>query len=237
MSILALDLPRAGKARPLENGERLEANEFLRRYDAMPNLKKAELIQGIVYMGSPVRAAQHGMPDALIQAWLGLYTTYSPGVDHALNSTVILSDEDVPQPDGLLVIRPEYGGQSRLDEEGYIVGAPELAVEVAASTSSIDAHKKRESYEACGAREYLLWRTVDQEVDWWVLAGGKYKALPIGQDGILRSQAFPGLWLDRAALLERQRAKLMSCLHQGIQSAEHNAFVAALAQTRSREAL
>src|SRR5262249_18793094 len=154
------------------------------------------------------------------------------GTEAASNSTVCLGPEDVPQPDGMLWILPRYGGQSRINKDGYVVGAPELAVEVAASTSSIDAHKKHESYQKYGVPGYLLWRTVHEAVDWWFLEGGTYKPLPVDEIGVIRSRIFPGLWLDRAALLQRNRAKLMECLQQGIQSVEHKAFVETLSRRK-----
>ena len=53
------------KILPLENGDRLSRLEFERRYQAMPELKKAELIEGRVYMASPVRII-HGQPTSRI---------------------------------------------------------------------------------------------------------------------------------------------------------------------------
>lgn len=228
MPVLMSERPAARLSQPFENGEHLNAREFLRRYATAPEHIKAELIQGIVYMGSAVRAKQHGIPDALIQTWLGFYAACTPGVESAANSTTSLSNDDVPQPDAILQIVAECGGQSRIDEDGYIVGAPELVCEVAASSSAIDAHEKRESYAAYGVREYLLWRTVDEQLDWWFLHEGVYRSLPEDCDSIIRSKAFPGLWLDRAALLQKNRFRLIECLQRGLQSAEHHSFVAEL---------
>src|SRR5205809_2233628 len=117
----------------LENGDRLTASEFLRRYEAMPEIKKAELINGIVYMGSPVRADQHAEPDNLIQGWLFNYSVATPGLKAGTNATILLGPDDAPQPDACLRIVPEYGGQSKLDGKGYLQGGPELVVEIAAS--------------------------------------------------------------------------------------------------------
>ncbi len=213
---------------PLENGAHLSAGEFLRRYEAMPEVKKAELVNGIVYMTSPVRIDQHGEPDSLIQTWLGTYSIATPGVKHAINSTARLGPDDVPQPDGLLRIVPECGGQARLDAKGYLQGAPELAVEVAASTASLDTREKLASYRRAGVREYLVWRTEDEAVDWWTLEEDEYRPISAGADGLLRSKVFPGLWLDTAALLAGDGARLMAKLQEGLQSAGHAAFVAEL---------
>src|SRR3989442_11355347 len=126
-----------GRLQPLENGERLTAPEFMRRYEAMPDVKKAELIEGIVYMPSPVRFDTHSVPDSLVQFWLMAYAVETPGTEVGGNGTVKLDVDNVPQTDVALRILEEYGGASRLDEKGYLVGPPELVVEIAASSSSV----------------------------------------------------------------------------------------------------
>jgi len=216
----------------LENGLRLTASEFLDRYEAMPEVKKAELIDGIVYMASPVRADQHGDPDALVQTCLGLYRLSTPGLGHVLNSTLRLGADDVPQPDGLLYILPEWGGRARLDRKGYLIGPVELVVEIAASSASIDARDKLDSYRRAGVQEYLLWRTEDEAVDWWFLREDEYVPLPEEAGGVLRSQALPGLWLHRESLLARDAASLARTVHAGLASPEHAAFVERLQRLR-----
>jgi Uma2 family endonuclease len=165
---------------PLENGAHLSAAEFLRRYETMPEVKKAELIDGVVYMGSPVRTDHHGEPDSLMQAWLALYAISTPGVKSATNATARLGPDDVPQPDGMLRILPECGGRACLDVRGYLVGGPELVVEVAASSVSLDAREKLASYRRAGVRECVIWRTEEEAVDWWVLEDDEYHPLPVG---------------------------------------------------------
>lgn len=204
---------------PLENGERLNATEFLRRYDAMPSVKKAELIQGIVYMGSPVRYQQHARPDFLIQGWLAAYAFETPGVSGATNATVRLGPDDVPQPDALLRLPRERGGQSWVDDEGYLRGAPELAVEVAASSRSLDLGLKLQSYKRASVREYLVWRTLDRAVDWFAMEDDEFRPLPLSEDGTLRSRVFPGLWLHVEALLSDDGPRLMTALRQGMANA------------------
>jgi Uma2 family endonuclease len=219
---------RIENAPPLENGAHLSASEFLRRYEGMPELKKAELINGIVYMGSPVRTDQHGEPEGLVHTWLGTYAIATPGVKHATNSTVRLGPDDVPQPDALLRITPECGGQARLDAKGYLYGAPELVVEVAASTASLDVREKLACYRRAGVREYVVWRTEDQAVDWWVLEQDEYRALMAGVGGIQRSRTFSGLWLDTGALMARDGRKVLATLQSGLASPEHAEFARAL---------
>lgn len=214
----------------LENGDHLSAQDFLRRFEALPALKKAELINGIVFMGSPVRISQHGEPDALAQTWLGSYAAATAGVKHAINTTTCLGPDDVPQPDGLLRIDSAKGGQSHLDANGYLTGAPELVLEIAASSVSIDTREKRETYRRAGVKEYLVWRTEEGEFDWWVLVENEYQKRAPAQDGIVRSEQFPGLWLNIGALLAGDGARVLGTLQEGIQSEEHKRFAAELAQ-------
>lgn len=221
--------PSNAEIPPLENGDQLTATEFLRRFEAMPDLKKAELIQGQVYiMPSPVRVDQHSDPDNLVQGWLFTYAAHTPGTKGTTNGTTKLSPDDVPQPDASLRLMPECGGQSRIDADGYLRGAPELVVEVAASSASIDARKKRDTYRLAGVREYVVWRTRDSAIDWWVLEEDEYRPLQPGADSILRSRVFPGLWLDGAALMAQDAARLLAVSQQGVASEEHAAFVAKL---------
>lgn len=208
---------------PLENGDRLTREEFERRYQAMPNLKKAELIEGIVYMASPVRITNHGEPHANIMAWLGIYRANTAGIQLADNTTVRLDKNNEPQPDALL--RLQEGGESIITGDGYVEGAPEFIVEVAASSVSIDTHAKLEAYRRHGVREYLIWRFDDGEIDWLVLKSDRYVSLPPNANGILCSQVFPGLWLDKEALLAGDLAKVIAVIQQGCASEEHRDFV------------
>lgn len=218
---------------PLENGAHLTAREFLRRYEAMPELKKAELINGVVYMASPVRLDRHGEPDNLIQTWLGNYCIATPGVKAATNTTTRLGPDEVPQPDGLLRLLPECGGRARIDAKGYLEGAPELVAEVTASTVSLDVREKLTAYRRAGVCEYVVWRTEDDAVDWWVIEEDEYRPLAAGPDRILRSRVFPGLWLHLDALLSGDGARLMATLDEGLRCPAHAAFLAELQRRRA----
>jgi Uma2 family endonuclease len=214
---------------PLENGDRLTLPEFERRYQGMPTLKCAELIEGIVYMGSPLRITQHANPHARIMTWLGTYWSVTPGVELGDNATVRLDLENEPQPDALL--RIEKGGQSNISEDGYVEGAPELIVEIAASTVSIDLHDKLKAYRRNQVQEYLVWRVSDGEFDWFRLREGKYSKLQANENGIIKSEIYPGLWLDVKALLAGDLAKVLGILQQAIATPEHQHFVKKLSQT------
>jgi Uma2 family endonuclease len=217
---------------PLENGDRLSRSEFERRYHAMPKNVKAELIRGVVYMASPARFDLHGRPDSRSTVWLGTYAAATPGMDFASNSTVRLTSDTEPQPDAVLFIRPEYGGTVVISDDDYIENSPDLIVEVAASSVSIDLGAKFEAYAEAGVREYVVWRTLDGAIDWFALREGHY--VPLGPDeaGVLRSDAFPGLWLSVPAALQRDMAAILATLRQGIKSPEHARFAAELASRR-----
>lgn len=235
-AVLTLPAPpirRNGRLEPLENGECLTAPEFLRRYEAMREVKKAELIEGIVYMPSPVRFDAHAVPDSLIQFWLMSYVVQTPGTQAGGNSTVRLDIENVPQPDVILRITEECGGLSYLDEKGYLVGPPELVVEIAASSTSIDLHDKLRAYRRNGVKEYLVWRTLDDAIDWFVLADGDYQRQAPDRKQQLRSVNLPGLVLNVPALLAQDGAAVLATLNTALKQPAHRAFVAKLAASRS----
>ena len=213
---------------PLENGDRLTRAEFERRYAAMPHLKKAELIEGVVYVPSPVRYRHHGAPHALLIGWLVQYAAGTPGVGVSDNSTVRLDLDNEPQPDALLLIEPACGGQTHFSSDDYIEGSPELVAEVASSSVSYDLHAKLHAYRRNGVREYIVWRVLEQAIDWFVLRAGQYAPLPVDANGLLRSEVFPGLWLDPGALLRGDLATVLAIVQQGLASPEHATFVTRL---------
>jgi Uma2 family endonuclease len=205
---------------PLQNGDRLSRAEFERRYDAMRDVKKAELIEGVVYMPSPVRYHHHGQPHFDIITWLGVYAAATPGVGRGDNTSLRLDLDNEPQPDAFLMWLPEHGGQAKIDDEDYVAGAPELIVEVAASSVSYDLHVKLNAYRRNGVREYVVWRVEDRQIDWFVLRGGAYERLPAGADGVYRSEVFPGLWLDAEAMLAGNMLKVLQVVQQGLAERE-----------------
>ena len=222
----------------LRNGDRLTSDEFLRRYEAMPGVK-AELVGGRVYlafepvleengettyMASPVRHRQHGKPHFNTVTWLGNYVAATPGTDGGDNSTLRLDLGEMPQPDAFLRVLPEHGGQARDTADGYVAGGPELVAEVAASSVNYDLHEKLDAYGRHGVREYVVWRVEDEAIDWFALRDGRYEPLAVGEDGVIRSEVFPGLWLDAAAMLRGDLATVLAALQRGTATAEHAAF-------------
>ncbi|KPQ32085.1 MAG: putative protein conserved in cyanobacteria [Phormidium sp. OSCR] len=198
---------------PLENGDRLTRQEFERRYQAMSHLKKAELIERIVYMSSPVRIS-HAVPHGHIMGWLWSYALEVPGVQLADNATVRLDRDNEPQPDALL--RWESSGRSQLAEDGYLEGSPELIVEIAASSASYDLAQKLQVYRRNEVQEYLIWQVYDRRLDWFRWHEGTYQPLAADDQGILRSEVFPGLWLAVDALLEGDLRTVKEVLELGL---------------------
>jgi Uma2 family endonuclease len=213
----------------LEPGDRLTRAEFERRYEAMPNLKKAELIEGVVYIPSAVRYRRHGQPHLHLIGWLVQYESGTAGVEGADNATIRLDLDNEPQPGALLLIDPARGGQARISDDDYVESAPELVAEIASSRASFDLHTKFNVYRRNGVCEYIVWRVLDGAIDWFVLRGGEYVRLVPDDRGIFRSEVFPGLWLDATAMVRGDLATVLATVQQGMGTAEHKAFVARLA--------
>jgi Uma2 family endonuclease len=221
----------------LQNGDRLTRDEFERRYEAMPHVKKAELIEGTVYRPPPVHADSHGRPHSTVVGWLLTYDAATPGVTSYDNATVRLDLDNEPQPDALLRINEDCGGQSRIRDDDYVEGAPELVVEVAHSSAgsevtecspecaAYDLHDKKRVYRRNGVQEYLVWQIEDERVDWFVLEGGEYLPLTPGAEGHLESRVFPGLVLGVDALLNEDNAAVLALLQARIGSEGHQTFV------------
>ena len=212
---------------PMENGDRLPRWEFERRYLARPDIKKAELIEGVVHMASPVRAT-HAEKHSDLLAWLRVYGASTPGVSVLDNATVRLDLDNEPQPDVLMRIESAAIGQSHVDADDYVTGAPELVVEVVASSAAYDLHDKLHVYRRNGVLEYLVWRVYDRELDWFVLISDEYQRLAADAAGILHSRTFPGLRMAATALLDGDFATVLSELSKGINTPEHAGFVAKL---------
>ncbi len=218
----------------LENGEQMDQKTFHERYLRMPPGIKAELIGGIVYIMASPLSYRHGRGDARASGWLFLYSAATPGTEVQLAATTILGPKSEPQPDSALLILPEYGGQTTVDDsrEGYTVGGPELVVEVAQSSRSYDLGTKLADYERGGVREYLVLDMKDQVVRWHHRVGERFAPLGRDGDGLIRSRTFPGLWLDPDAMMANDKPRLIAALNLGLASPEHAAFVADLRRRR-----
>lgn len=217
----------------LENGDRLTRYEFERRYQAMSRHQKAELIEGVVYLASPLRFESHAEPHGHTITWLGVYEASTPGVRLGIEPTVRLDSDNEPQPDGVLLITPTAKGQSRLGDDDYIEGAPELVVEIAASSAAIDLYDKKKVYCRNGVKEYIIWQIFENKLDWFRLQQGEYVSLKVDADGIIKSQVFPGLWLSMPDLLAGNMQQVLAVLQLGLNSPEHQLFVQELSSQNS----
>jgi Uma2 family endonuclease len=199
---------------PLESGDVLDTAEYWRRYCATPEKVKAERINRKVYIMSPLRAVHHGNPHAILCHWLGTYAIHAMDVIVSDNATIRLNADNDPQPD-LCLLR--VNGQTHFDAEGYIIGAPELIVEIVGSSASYDFSEKRDVFEAAGVGEYLVFETIEGRIAWWRSENGRFTDIqPV--DGIYKSVAYPGLWLDADALRSANALKLIQTLQQDIES-------------------
>jgi Uma2 family endonuclease len=220
---------------PLEGGDRLTRREFERRYQAMPRVRKAELIEGVVYMPTPVHAGAHGRPHGQIMSWLGAYCAATPGVDLLDNASVRLDIDNEVQPDALLRLEPAAGGRSHISQDDYVEGPPELIVEIAGSSASIDLRDKLRVYQRNGVQEYIVWQVYDKRVDWFHLVEDEYTPLTLDESGVIRSPTFPGLHLAVSALLEGDLAKVLSQLQAGLDTTEHAEFAKRLTEKKQSQ--
>lgn len=222
--------PKSGLIPPLESGDRLSRPEFERRYEAMPHIKKAELVEGVVYVASPLRFGSHAEPHGWIVTWLGVYQISTPGVRLGIEPTVRLDLDNESQPDAVLFLDRRIGGQAQLSTDDYIEGAPELVVEIAASSAAYDLYDKKKAYRRNGVQEYIVWQIFENKLDWFQLSEGEYLPLEPDAAGVLRSPLFPGLWLAVPSLLEGNMAQVLTVLQEGLNSPEHAEYVKRLSQ-------
>lgn len=199
-----------------EPGDRLSREEFLARWECMPELKKAELIDGVVYMPSPVSLV-HSLFDTIVHMVLGVYAARTPNCEPLSNATWLML-ESAPQPDACLCWRPASGEIKTTKD--LATGRPDLVVEVAKSSRSYDLGPKLALYQRAEVQEYVTAPVEEERMEWRVLERGSYRLMPPDADGIFRSKVFPGLWVDSAAFWRKDRSKLLAVLEQGLNSRE-----------------
>ncbi len=210
------------KIPPLKTGDRLSRDEFDRRYEEMPHVKSAELIEGVVYMGSPV-SADHGSSHGETMGWLAIYCFATPGVKLYDNTTLCLDDKNEFQPDAM--IRTESDRRLRINKSGYLEGAPELVTEISVSSGSQDIGKKKRVYQRIGVQEYIVWQVHKKRLDWFELREGEYQPLVPDESGVIHSRVFPGLRLKVDALLNGDLTGVSTEAQKGLQSEEHSEFI------------
>ena len=227
-----IDRTRPAILPPLAEGQKIDRAAFHARYEAMPPGSRAELIGGVVHMPSPL-SNDHGEANWPVVVWVDHYLESTPGPRVVINASVFLDDAGEPQPDVAVRIPRECGGRTDI-KDGYIVGPPELVIEIARSSRAVDLGPKYRDYERAGVSEYVVVGIDPASVSWFVLCGGRFEPRPPGDDGLYRSQAFPGLWLDHAALFAGDRARLRAAVDAGMTTPEHAAFVDRMADAGVR---
>ena len=197
------------RAPSLENGDRLDREEFHRRALLRPDLKSVELIEGVVYVQVPTNPERHALPLSIIQRWLYAYCDAREGLTALSDVTIMLDNQNEPMPDAILY------RQGRMERPGgWLEGAPELVVEISNTSAARDLHQKKEAYRRNGVKEYIVWRTVDGMIDWFALENGEYAFLEPDADGVIESREFPGLRLDVPAALALDRAAVLAALQR-----------------------
>ena len=208
----------------LKEGDRLTQQEFHKRYMQMPEVMKAELIEGVVTMPSPISVEYHTYPQGDLGWWIASYYLKTPHVRGGPNGSIILNENNELQPDLLMHIESAAGGNASLNEEGFLIGAPELVIEVSHTSSSIDMGPKMKAYQSNGVAEYLIWKVKEKEIQWLALKDGNYSQLPIERD-LLKSEVFPGLWLNVSALFKQELEQVEATLRSGMESEAYLNFV------------
>ena len=209
---------------PLENGDRLTQIEFHRRYLSMPQIKKAELVEGIVHMPSPIRRS-HASAHAAVMGALIVYAAATPGVEAGDNATILLDADNEVQPDALL--RLAAGGASIVSVNDYIQGPPELVIEIAGTSAAYDLYAKKHVYRRSGVQEYAIWVLYETDLLWFRLVEGEYVQVQPDENGVIRSASFPGLWIDVPALLAGDLSAVLQTVQRGLADESHAAFVRA----------
>ena len=229
----------------LYHGMWMKNPEYHRLYERTPPGFRAELIEWRVYINrdhhgraggdlwNELRAEavgtkkRHFNAHRLLIVWLDWYAEATPGLELGVTPTFRLPDGTEPEPDATLRrLTPAEDAAEDIAHDGWATGAPGLAAEVSDSTRRRDAGPKRRDYERNGVAEYLMLDLPGRRVRWHARGGGgAYAEMTPGDDGLLKSRAFPGLWLDPAAFLAGDRAALKTALAAGLASPEHAAFV------------
>jgi Uma2 family endonuclease len=226
--------PKKTERRPgvpqLLNGDHLTAPEFERRYEAVQEDQRAELIEGIVVMSPPI-SSDHGKANSLFDRLLGHYATATPRTAVAVNTSVRMDGRNEYQPDVMLWIETGNMSRLRMGANGVLEGRPELAVEIALSSRSYDLHEKKAVYQRNQVPEYVVWEVMDARIQWFILKKGEYVLSNERADGLHCSRIFPGLWLNLRALVSGDDKKVFRALDRGLKSAGHKMFVKQLAKS------
>ncbi len=222
-SVKEIDWSQLSEGMPLSRAE----------FDQLGECRGLERLNGRLCLPpAAFRHRDHGQPHAILAFWATSYIASTSGIEISVASTVKMDADNDPEPDLSLFRTKSFGGRVILDPEGYLVGAPELAAEVSASTTYKDLTVKYKLYQKHGVNEYIVWNTEVGKFDWFELHDGRYQLRPTPEDGIYRSSVFPGLWLDYQSLQAFDYQGVLATLQSGFATPEHAKFVQQLAVAR-----
>lgn len=206
-------------------GDHMSLDEFLDRWNRMPDLKFAELTDGAVYLPLPV-SKDHGFYDSRIQAFCGYYAMRTLGTESGTNGNWLVPSDAAPQPDCAISIAPEYGGRCTVGE-GLAAGVPEMVSEICHSSRAYNLGPKLALYQSAGVNGHLAVLVEERRFEWRMLVNGSYQLLD-SDANVYRSRIFPGLWINEFAFWKDDSETLLKTLEQGLATREHQTFVESL---------
>ena len=230
----AQDVRRIPTGLPFDNGDEMDQPTFHALYETTPEGFRAELIEGVVYFKMPVQL-NHGRPQAKMATWISIYSAETPETDVGVAPTLKLGLTSEPEPDACLFLSPEGGGNCEIDEEDYLLGPPELVVEIANTTKATDLGRKKRDYERAGVKEYIVVMPSELKVIWFHRQKDRFVNLLPSSDGCIRSICFPGLWLKSDEVFSKSASAILRTLRLGLASPEHAAFVAKLNAMKAKK--
>ncbi len=214
----------------LVDGATMSREHFMRAYEMYPDNTSFELIEGTVHMASPV-SNSHQRNEKLILRLFDRYELETEGVDYIHEQTLHLGEDTTVEPDVLVRLLEEYGGECVGTSDDYLAGPPLFVVEVSNSSLSFDLNRKRRAYARFGVLEYLVIDLVGRRFHWFDLSADE--VLTPDADGVCRLRNLPGCWLAVEPILNDDIKAALPTLHAGLASPEHAAFVADLAARRT----
>ena len=224
----------------LADGARMTPRVFHLLYDRTPHGFRAELIERRVSVVSP-NAGGHAGPHLDFGTAIGLYRWSTPGVAGGIDQTARLAESGEAQPDLFLRIRLDHGGRVGTwnlvdgeqvpagDDGDYLDAGPEFVLEVSRSSLGRDRGPKRRDYVRGGVREYVIADVRGRRLIRYDLVENPDEPTPAPPDGVLKSRAMPGLWLNAPALFAGDLAAVRKSCEAGLATPEHAAFAAKLA--------
>lgn len=167
-------------------------------YQQFPDKPRVEIIAGEIFDMSPAPSMRHQSIAFELSLQLGGFFKGRPCIPYAAPADVKLSDEDVVQPDLMVVCDKDQ------IKESHVEGAPALVVEIfSPSTQNYDRKLKMELYARSGVKEVWLVSPLPASIEVFLLDGATYRFMGMYQIGdAFKSPGFPELKLDLDAVFD-----------------------------------